>query len=98
MKRNFFSIILIDLTVDKYLAFLEDIENYFIEMEGKIFEQQSVDLKIMYFCRVNLGIIKKDFLNLLEIVYKLKLFYFSQKIRYYIQDLIDHIYKTIRKT
>ncbi|MFN4219873.1 MAG: CorA family divalent cation transporter [bacterium] len=98
LKENeieFFLYYLIDLTVDKYLAFLEDIENYLIEIEGKIFEQQNTDLKIMYFCRVNLGIIKKDFLNLLETVYKLKLFYFTPKMRYYIQDLIDHVHKTI---
>lgn len=98
LKENeieFFLYYLIDLAVDKYLALLEDMENYLIEIERKIFEHQEIDLKLMYFCRVNLGIIKRDFLNLLEVVNKLKLSFFSQKLKYYIHDLLDHIYKTI---
>ncbi len=94
-NTEFFIYYIIDLTVDKYLAFLEDIENYLIEIEKKIFEQEKIDLKILYFCRVNLGIIKRDFLNLLETVNKLKLFFFTPSLKYYIQDLLDHIYKTI---
>ncbi|MCS7165837.1 MAG: CorA family divalent cation transporter [Candidatus Calescibacterium sp.] len=92
---DFFIYYLIDLSVDRYLAFMEDIEDYLKELEKKIFSKENIEIETIYFIRTNLGVIKRDFLNLLEVVKGLKVSLFKEEIKYHIQDLLDHIYKTI---
>ncbi|MCS6955165.1 MAG: hypothetical protein NZM44_02270 [Candidatus Calescibacterium sp.] len=92
---DFFVYYLLDLAVDRYLALIEDVEDYLKELERKIFNRENIEIETIYFIRTNMGVIKRDFLNFLEVVKGLKVSLFKEDMKYYIQDLLDHIYKTI---
>ncbi|MEN3015296.1 MAG: CorA family divalent cation transporter [bacterium] len=98
LKQNsieFFVYYLIDLCIDRYLAFMEDIEDKLRQVEKKIFSQEKFDIEEIYFLRSNIGIMKRDFINILELVKTLKVSYFSENMKYYTQDLLDHAYKML---
>jgi len=98
LKNNsieFFLYYIIDLTVDKYLAFIEELEDYLKELEKKLFNESNLDTGMIYYIRINLGIIKRDFINLLEVVKTLKFSAFNKLPEFQIDDLLDHIYKTV---
>lgn len=94
-QLEFFLYYILDLTVDKYLALIENIEDNLKEIEKKIFNKENFEMELIYFLRTNIGVIKRDFFNYLELIKKLKTSLFSENMKYYLQDLIDHTQKII---